>query len=75
MRHALTLVQAPMGDRMKGEEFDAGFRDKPIILADTRDGKPLPAGAGPFQRAVGDEFRGARSVRMITKITVTKGTK
>ena len=52
-------------------ELDPGFRDKPILLADKRDGKALPENARPFQMVVGDEARAARWVRQVTRIVVT----
>jgi hypothetical protein len=51
-------------------ELDAEFRDRPILLADVRDGKPLPASAGPFQIVAADEAKGGRWVRQVTRIVV-----
>jgi len=54
-------------------EIDPGFRERNIIVADRRDGAPLPADVGPFQVVVPDENRGARWVRQVTKIVVFSG--
>ncbi len=51
-------------------ELDAGLRDRPIILADVRDGKPLPATSGPFQVIAADETKAGRWVRQVTRISV-----
>lgn len=53
-------------------ELDPQFRERTIIVADTRDGKPLPADVGPFQVVVPDENRGARWVRQVSKIVISK---
>lgn len=54
-------------------ELDPQFRERPIIIADTRDGKPLPAAVGPYQIVVPDEARGSRWVRQVEKIVVFSG--
>jgi hypothetical protein len=51
-------------------ELDAGARERPILLADVRDGKPLREGTGPFQVVAADELKGGRWVRQVTRITV-----
>lgn len=51
-------------------ELDAGLRDRPILLADIRDGKPLHTGTGPFQIVAADEAKGGRWVRQVTRIVV-----
>jgi len=51
-------------------ELDKDFTDRVIILADTVDGKPLPAGEGPFRIIVQDEKKPARCIKMITDIKV-----
>lgn len=53
-------------------ELDPLFRDRAILLADRRDGKPLGDNAKPFQVVVPDEARGARWVRMVTRIAVVE---
>ena len=49
-------------------ELDPAFRDKPILLADHRDGKPLADDEGPLRLVVADEMRGGRWIRQITRI-------
>jgi DMSO/TMAO reductase YedYZ molybdopterin-dependent catalytic subunit len=51
-------------------ELDKDFTDRVIIVADTVDGKPLPAGEGPFRIIVQDEKKPARCIKMITDIKV-----
>jgi DMSO/TMAO reductase YedYZ molybdopterin-dependent catalytic subunit len=51
-------------------EFDPGFTDRTAILADRRDGRPLPANAAPFQLIVTGEKRPARWVRQVVTIEV-----
>jgi hypothetical protein len=51
-------------------EFDPEFNDKPILVADTRDGRPLFDYQGPFRLVAAKEKRGARSIRMLSKLTV-----
>jgi DMSO/TMAO reductase YedYZ molybdopterin-dependent catalytic subunit len=51
-------------------ELDPAFTDRLVLLADTRDGKPLPANEAPLRLVVPDEKRPARWVRQVTHITV-----
>jgi hypothetical protein len=51
-------------------ELDPAFRDKPILLADRRDGEPLSEQAGPLQLVVGDEGRAGRWIRQIERVEV-----
>jgi DMSO/TMAO reductase YedYZ molybdopterin-dependent catalytic subunit len=51
-------------------EFDPGFTERVIILADRRDGKPLPPPEGPFRLVVAGEKRHARWVREVTTLDV-----
>lgn len=51
-------------------ELDPMFVGNPVLLADAADGKPLPGAQGPFRLVAPKEGRGARSVRMLTKIEV-----
>lgn len=51
-------------------ELDKAFTDRTIILADQVDGKPLPAGQGPFRIIVKDEKKPARCIREVTGIEV-----
>jgi hypothetical protein len=51
-------------------EFDPDFTDRVSILADRRDGNPLPANALPFQLVLAGEKRPARWVRQVVSIEV-----
>jgi hypothetical protein len=51
-------------------ELDKDFTDRTIILADMIDGKPLPAGDGPFRIIVQDEKKPARCIKQVTGIKV-----
>src|SRR5262245_30790763 len=51
-------------------ETDPAFADRKIILADTRDGKPLSEKEGPFRIVVEGEKRQARCVRQVTRVVV-----
>ena len=51
-------------------ELDPKFRDDDVLLADTRDGKPLDAGEGPFRLVAPAEKRPGRWVRQVTRIDV-----
>jgi DMSO/TMAO reductase YedYZ molybdopterin-dependent catalytic subunit len=53
-------------------EFDPSFTDNKIIVADTINGKPLFDYQGPFRLVVPQEKKGARSIRMLEKITVVR---
>ena len=53
-------------------EFDPSFTDKKIIIADTINGKPLFQYQGPLRLFVPGEKKGARSIRMLEKITVVR---
>jgi len=49
-------------------EFDPDFTDRVVILADRRDGGPLPSNAAPFHLIVGGEKRPTRWVRQVISI-------
>lgn len=49
-------------------ELEPSFRDKPVLLADRRDGKRLAADEGPLRLVVADEARGGRWIRQIERI-------
>jgi len=49
-------------------EIDAQFGNEPILIADKRDGMPLPANQGPFRLVCPHDKEGARSVRMLETI-------
>jgi len=51
-------------------ELSSDFTDRIVLIADTRDGEPLPADEAPLRLVVPWEKRGARSVRQITEIEV-----
>jgi hypothetical protein len=51
-------------------EIDGGFTDRVILVADSKDGKPLPADAAPYQLVVPGEKRPGRWVRRIIAIDV-----
>jgi len=51
-------------------ELDKTFTDRTIILASMMDGKPLPAGDGPFRIIVQDEKKPARCIKQVTVIKV-----
>ncbi len=53
-------------------EFDPELTDRVILLADTKDGGPLPAREGPFRIIVPGEKIPARWVRQVRAITVRK---
>jgi len=51
-------------------ELDDGFRARPVLLADRRDGKPLSDDEGPLRLVVADENRPARWIRQISGFTL-----
>lgn len=51
-------------------EVDPLFTDNQILLADSSRGKPLAGSEGPFRLVAPKEKRGARSIRMLTKLQV-----
>jgi hypothetical protein len=51
-------------------ELDPGFNDHVILVADTRNGKPLLADSGPLQIIVPQDKRAARWVRQVTTLEV-----
>lgn len=53
-------------------ELDPTFTNNKIIVADTVNGKPLFQYQGPFRLVVPGEKKGARSIRMLDKITVVR---
>lgn len=69
---AYLLVEASDGYRVTFAlaEFSPSFTDRVILLADTKDGKPLDAHDGPMQLVVPDEKRPARWVRQVSRISV-----
>jgi len=51
-------------------ELDPAFADQAIILAHSRDGKPLPEAEGPWRIIVSKEKRQARWVRKVVAFTI-----
>jgi len=53
-------------------EVDPGFTENQILVADSADGQPLPANRGPLRLVVASDKEGARSVRMLERLTVVR---
>ena len=53
-------------------ELEPELTDRVILLADTKDGEPLPPREGPFRIIVPGEKRPARWVRQVSTVTVHK---
>jgi DMSO/TMAO reductase YedYZ molybdopterin-dependent catalytic subunit len=53
-------------------ELDPDFGNQTILLADKRDGKPLPDKQGPFRLVCPNDHEGARSVRMLQTLEVVR---
>jgi DMSO/TMAO reductase YedYZ molybdopterin-dependent catalytic subunit len=51
-------------------ELDPQFGNESILVADKRDGKPLPDKQGPFRLVCPNDKEGARSVRMLETLEV-----
>lgn len=51
-------------------ELDPAFSDRVILLADRRDGRPLPDQAGPLQVIVPGEKKHARWVRQVIRLRI-----
>jgi hypothetical protein len=51
-------------------EFDPGFTDRTIILADQQDTQPLPDNAAPFRVVILGDTRPARWVRQVKSIEI-----
>ncbi len=51
-------------------EMDPAFTDKQIILAFSKDGKPLDAKEGPYRIVFPDEKRPARWIRQVTTLKI-----
>jgi hypothetical protein len=51
-------------------EFDPGFSDRSIILADQQDGQPLPDNAAPFRVVVPGDSHPARWIRQVKSIEI-----
>jgi len=75
--HGPVLAQAVLATAADGyqavfalPEIDADFAPQTILLADQRDGQPLPAHDGPYQLIVPLEKKPARWVRQLTGLRV-----
>src|SRR5262249_13174699 len=53
-------------------ELDPALFENQILLADTANGKPLFGGDGAFRIVAARDKRGARSVRMLTKLEIVQ---
>ena len=53
-------------------ELDPAFNDQTIILADRRDGKPLPEGQGQWRIIAPNEKRPARWVRQVVALNIRR---
>jgi DMSO/TMAO reductase YedYZ molybdopterin-dependent catalytic subunit len=51
-------------------ELDSSFTDRVVILADQMEGKPLPAGTGPFRIVVPGEKKPARNCFQVIAIDI-----
>jgi DMSO/TMAO reductase YedYZ molybdopterin-dependent catalytic subunit len=51
-------------------ELDSSFTDRVVILADQQEGKPLPAGVGPFRLIVPGEKKPARNCFQVTTLAI-----
>lgn len=51
-------------------ELDPSFTNRVVILADSKDGKPLADGVGPFRLVVPDENKPARSALEVTNLII-----
>ena len=49
-------------------ELEPSMNDRVVLIAESRDGQPLPANAGPFRLIVPGEKREARWVRQVTDV-------
>jgi hypothetical protein len=53
-------------------ELDPDFGNETILVADQRDGKPLPDKQGPFRLVCPNDHEGARSVRMLQTLEIVR---
>jgi DMSO/TMAO reductase YedYZ molybdopterin-dependent catalytic subunit len=53
-------------------ELDPDFGNETILVADKRDGKPLPDKQGPFRLVCPNDHEGARSVRMLETLELVR---
>ena len=66
------LVEAADGYRVviALPEIDSAFSDKQMVLAFSKDGKPLDPKEGPYRLVIPDEKRMARWVRQVTALKI-----
>jgi hypothetical protein len=66
------VVEAADGYRVlfSMAELDARFTDRVVLLADRKDGQPLPAAEGPYRLIVPGEKRPARWERQVVRISL-----
>jgi hypothetical protein len=66
------LVEAADGYRVviALPEIDPAFTDKQVVLAFSKDGKPLDDKEGPYRIVIPDEKRMARWVRQVTTLKI-----
>ena len=71
---AYLLVEAADGYKVTFAlaELSADFTDRVILLADTRDGKPLNANQGFWQIIVADDKKHGRWVRQVISLKIIK---
>jgi DMSO/TMAO reductase YedYZ molybdopterin-dependent catalytic subunit len=71
---AYLLVQAADGYRVVFAlpELDDAYTDRLVLLADTRDGKPLADPEGPFRVIVPGEKKHARWIRQVRRLVVRR---
>jgi hypothetical protein len=53
-------------------EIDPAFTDKQVVLAFSKDGKPLDDKEGPYRLVIPDEKRMARWVRQVTALKIVE---
>ena len=70
----IVLVEAADGYRavLSLAELEPELTDRIIVLADTKDGQPLPPREGPLRVIVPGEKRPVRWVRQVKALTVRK---
>lgn len=68
------LVQASDGYQVAFTlgELDPQFGNETVLVADERDGKPLPDKQGPFRLVYPNDKEGARSVRMLQTLHIVR---
>lgn len=66
------LVEASDGYRVLFSlaELDARFTDRVALLADRKDGQPLPPAEGPYRLIVPGETRPARWARQVVRVSL-----